>query len=263
MIYCGDCLDVISKLPHVYGLIITSPPYNIGKNTSKNKNARSNARANYDFRYDTELNPMTADEYADWTVKVFNALDKVLDKDGVIIYNLSYGVDIKNDIGSTWITIAEIIRRTNFTVADKIAWKKKTALPCNTSANKLTRIVEDVFVFCRKDEYQTFNSAKEIKSVSKTGQKFYTCLYNFIEAKNNDGRNPLNKATYSVELVKNLLDMYYLEGRVLDPFGGSGTTELACKERYIDCDSVEISEEQCEYARQRLGYERFKYGNII
>lgn len=58
-------------------------------------------------------------------------------------------------------------------IADKIVWKKKSALPNNVSFNKLTRVTEDVFIICRKDEYKTFNANKKVTKTSKTGQKYY------------------------------------------------------------------------------------------
>lgn len=64
-----------------------------------------------------------------------------------------------------------------------LSGKKKSALPNNVSHNKLTRICEFVFVFCRKNEYKTFVANKQVKSQSKTGQKYYENIFNFIEAK--------------------------------------------------------------------------------
>lgn len=39
---------------------------------------------------------------------------------------------------------------------------------------------------------------------------------------------------------------------ILDPFGGSGTTALACKELRKDCILIEISEKYCQIAKTRL-----------
>ena len=39
---------------------------------------------------------------------------------------------------------------------------------------------------------------------------------------------------------------------VLDPFGGSGTTAVACKELKKDCTLIEINEKYCEIAKKRL-----------
>ena len=148
--------------------------------------------------------------------------------------------------------IAKILADTPFTIADTIVWKKSTALPNNTSKNKLTRICEFVYVFVRKQELKTFDTAKKVKSVSKTGQSFYENVYNFVEAKNNDGVNKLNKATFSSELVLKLLDMYYTKGVVYDHFLGTGSTGLACETLGIKWLGSEISKAQCEYAKNRI-----------
>lgn len=39
---------------------------------------------------------------------------------------------------------------------------------------------------------------------------------------------------------------------VLDPFMGSGTTGVACKQLNLNCYGSEISENQCEYAIDRI-----------
>lgn len=159
----------------------------------------------------------------------------------------------KGSVGLTWLVIADIIRNTEFTVADCIAWKKKNALPNNVSPNKCTRIVEYVFVFCRKSEYRTFHANKTVKSISKSGQKFYDVMYNYINAANNDGANKLNKATFSTELVLKLLNMYANKNSIVyDSFIGTGTTAVACKQFGCKCIGSELSEAQYEYALERL-----------
>ena len=138
-------------------------------------------------------------------------------------------------------------------IADTIVWKKKSALPNNVSPNKLTRIREFVFVLCRTKEYKTFNTNKKVKTVGKTGQLFYENVFNFIEAKNNDGSNPYNKATFSTDLVKQLLEMYSKNQTdiILDPFMGIGTTALGCIETGRNYIGFEISENQCNYFEEK------------
>lgn len=48
-------------------------------------------------------------------------------------------------------------------------------------------------------------------------------------------------------------------GSVLDPFGGSGTTALACKKLGIPCTLIEIEERFCELAANRLQQEVFLF----
>ena len=108
-------------------------------------------------------------------------------------------------------------------------------------------------MFCRKDEYKTFQCNKEVSQVAKTGQTFYKNIYNFIEAPNNDGPNKLNKATYSSDLCEQLLKIYGVEGSIVyDPFIGTGTTAVACKRLGLDCVGSEISKEQVKFSLERL-----------
>ena len=143
---------------------------------------------------------------------------------------------------------------------DCIVWKKGSALPNNVSKNKMTRITEFVFVFCRKDEFMTYNANKKIKRRRKdTGQIYYENTFNFIEAKNNDGACSLNKATYSTDLCVDVLEKYCTDGmKILDPFMGTGTTAVAVEKYAADnglnlvCIGCELSEKQVEFSKNRL-----------
>ena len=151
------------------------------------------------------------------------------------------------------LVVADIIRKSEFTLADIIVWKKKSATPNNVSHNKMTRIIEYVYVFCRKDEFHTFNCNKRELSKRDTGQSIYENVFNFINAKNNDNSTDLNKATFSTELVRKLNNTYAKPNSVIyDPFMGTGTTAIACLvdgHKYI---GSEISKEQCDYAEKRI-----------
>lgn len=248
-IYNEDCLltmDKISKAGGKVDVILTSPPYNTGRNCTNIERGMGN----HERRYDIYLEERNQDEYTDWTVDIFNHYDSILRENGCILYNMSYGNENPEQM---YLTIAEVINRTNFTIADTIIWKKKSALPNNVSHNKLTRICEFVFVFCRKDEYKTFLANKKVKSQSKTGQNYYENIYNFIEAKNNDGANKLNKATYSSELCEQLLNIYAKPNAIVyDNFNGTGTTGVACIKLGLNYIGSELSEEQCKFSIERL-----------
>lgn len=202
------------------------------------------------MRYDSHIDAMTDEEYSDFTVRLFNEFDRILNMNGVVLYNLSYG---NNNREGMFKAVNAIISETNFTIADVITWKKSSALPNNCSPNKLTRITEFVFVFCRKSELATFQCNKKVVSTRKTGQKSYNNILNFVEAKNNDESCPYNKATYSSELCEKLLDIYAPENAfVYDPFIGTGTTAVACKRMGLNCIGSEISKQQCEWAQERI-----------
>ncbi len=250
--YNEDCIvnmDRMAQKGFKVDLVLTSPPYGTSRSTVKTEAAMNNLNC----RYDICLDKMTEQEYCDWTVDIFNHFDQVLTPNGVVLYNISYGSEYPNAL---WLVVGDIIKRTNFMIADCIIWKKKSALP-NNVGNKLTRITEFVFVLCRKDEFKTFNINKKVKSISRTGQKYYENVFNFIEAANNDGTCKINKATYSSDLCLQLLDIYANENTtVFDPFMGTGTTAVAC-EKFCQNDTMmcigcELSEAQIQFSKDRL-----------
>ncbi len=249
--YNEDCLASMKRMQEKgfkVDLVLSSPPYNTGRPSNSKRSIE-----NLESRYDIHLDDMTDEKYAKWITDIFNNFDKILNKNGVILWNVSYGNEKPN---SMWVSLLSILQNTNFMIAEMIVWKKKSALPNNVSPNKLTRIIEPVFVICRKDEFNTFNANKQVKSVSKTGQKYYENIYNFIEAPNNDGSCELNKATYSSELCDKLLNIYAKKDSIVyDPFMGTGTTAIAC-EKYgnenMMCIGSELSEAQVEYSKKRL-----------
>ena len=251
-IFNENCFDTINKFKAdgtKVNVILTSPPYNTARCVKTER-----AMEILNNRYDVHFDNMTDEEYRNWTKDLFNGFDEVLAPNGVILYNISYGSENPN---AMWEAV-EAIRSTNFMIADTIIWKKSSALPNNTSSNKLTRIVEFVFVVCRKSEFATFQANKAIKSVSEKGQKYYENVFNFIEAPNNDGTCKLNKATYSSKLVLDLLNIYARENDVIyDPFMGTGTTVIGCH-KFMDgkndiiCYGSELSAAQIEFAENRI-----------
>lgn len=244
-IYNENCLDTMARMPNgICDVVLTSPPYN----TSRKGSSLNGASAN--VRYDEFDDCRTDDEYINWTLDIFKGYDKVLKENGVIIYNLSYSSE---NTHLMWLVVADIIKKTNFIVADNIIWKKPSTSPNSCSPNKLTRIVEYVFIFCRKNEFDTFQCNKKVSSLRKTGQKAYKNYFNFIEAANNDGSNDIHKATFSSELVRKLLRLYATNGQlVYDSFMGTGTTAVACIIENMQYIGSEISKRYVEISNKRL-----------
>ena len=252
-IYNEDCFDTMSKMVQdnqKVDVILTSPPY-----CTPNDDARKNTPAkfkNHVVFYDVFEGFNSPEEYREWTIKLFTEYDKILNENGVVLYNLSYSVENPYLI---YLCIADIIQRTGFVVADCISWKKNSALPQNRNSNRLTRICEFVFVFVREKELTTFKTTKE--QYGRLQNNYTNVLTNFIEAPNNDildtDVNTLNNATFSTVFVKQLLRRYARQGYlVYDSFMGTGTTAVACKEYGCDYIGSELSEEQCKFAENRL-----------
>lgn len=240
-LYNGSCLDFMKEMKTKdikVDKIITSPPYNIIRPNSTDRG------------YDEYKDGMSNEEYINFTLDVFDGYDSILNKDGCIMYNMSYGTENPTCMIET---INAILTKTDFTLADIITWKKKTATPNNVSKNKLTRICEFVYIFCRKEEFNTFNTNKKVLSTRETGQSIYENVFNFIDAKNNDESTELNKATFSSQFVKKLFDIYVDKNDIVfDSFSGTGTTMKVSEENGNVFYGSELSEKQCEYTKRRI-----------
>ena len=217
-IYNESNLLTIGKMPDKFiSGIITSPPYNI---CSKRKDGY------YNNGY-SQIDNLTEEEYISIRLKEFVEFERILKDDGVICYNISYHTE--NPILPT-LLITEVHKNTGLTVADIITWKKNNSIPFQGSSNRLSRICELVYIIVKKDKLSTFKANKVISKINeKTNQKFYKGYTNFIEAKNNDGVKSNLKASFSEDLVKKLIDIYFpKDSLIYDPFSGIGTTARAC-----------------------------------
>lgn len=241
-LYNGNCTEVMTEMLNdgvKVDKVITSPPYNIVRPNSTDRG------------YDLYKDGMSNEDYIKWIVDIFNIYDKLLNKNGCVVWNMSYGTENTTCMS---LTIAEIIKQTNWTIADVLIWKKQSATPNNVSSNKMTRICEFVYVFCRTDEFDTFTSNKKIIGYREdTHQAIYENVFNFISTKNNDISTELNKATFSTDFVNCIIDRYVLPTDiVLDNFSGTGTTMVACESRNRKGYYIELSKAQCEYTKKRI-----------
>ena len=267
VLYNGDCMDAFAEVQDSsVDIVITSPPYNTCREGLIG--TASCEKDKYHQRYDVFVDKKTNEEYIEWSSGLFREFDRVLKKNRVVLYNFGMGNDSLTDFGNIdWFkTVVGICDGSAFTVADVLFWKKKCALPNNMSPNKSTRIVEPVIVFCRKDEKRTFLANKKANGSFASGQKLYSPFYNIFEARNNDGSNDLNKATFSTQFVDVLIDLYCpererAEWTVLDPFSGTGTTGLSALSHGMKYVGIELSESQCQYTVDRLanGVEQFLF----
>lgn len=245
-IYNEDCMKTMEELRDV-DVVITSPPYNTSRKGS------SLDAADVNIRYDEFDDCRPNEEYIAWNNDIFNAFDKTLKPNGCILYNLSYSSE---NIALMWLTVASVMQNTPFTIADCIIWKKKSAAPNSESTNKLTRICEFVFVFCRKTELSTFNCYKEKGVQRPNGQQHYKNYFNFLEAPNNDEVCPIHKATYSTILCRKLMLLYSKEGdTIYDPFMGTGTTAIACIREKRNYVGSELSPRYIDWAEKRINRE--------
>ncbi|MFW6225741.1 MAG: DNA-methyltransferase [bacterium] len=241
-IYNENCLVSLNRFSDksIDG-IITSPPYNI---------ATERKDCYYDNGY-SEIDNLSEEQYISLRTSEFKEFSRVLKYRGVICYNISYAKE--NPILPT-LLVANIHKETDLTVADIITWKKKTAIPFQTSPTKLSRITELIYIFVKKEQLHNFVTNKKVSSINeKTGQKFYKNYVNFIEADNNDGFKTKLKASFSQDLCNQLIDIYFPLGSLIyDPFSGIGTTQLSCINKKCNFLGSELDKEHFEDALKRI-----------
>ena len=67
--------------------------------------------------------------------------------------------------------VYEIENKTDWKLVDTIVWKKSCGLPFPANERRLSRNWEFVWIFARKNEIDTFEINKGVKSISeKTGE---------------------------------------------------------------------------------------------
>ena len=232
-LYQGDTNEIMEQLVKEnvkVDFVLTSPPYNAFRNDYYTGSGDIN---------DSKDN----EEYKDWLVSHFILYDKLLEKCGLVIYNLNYLSNKKNTAGNLYRNITAIEDGSPFILIDVICWKKPGAMPIREA--RLTRVWENVFIFMRKDEWESFH--KKYKDVL-TGKK------NYIEAPNNDKTNDINKACFSSDLVYQLLDIYKTKDNavILDNFMGTGTTSVGCEKIGYKSIGIELCEDTYNYSLERV-----------
>jgi DNA modification methylase len=238
-IYCGDTVETMKKIKDKsINLILTSPPYlaSIRKDNHKYPGAKDLIKDNQPVK-----------EYISWLIDVFKEYERILTDDGVIVFNYSYTTF---NPSLPYLLINEVFENTSLEIYDTAAWKKKSCVPLSGQPNRLTRIVEMVYIFAKTPNFTT---NKIVSSLSKTGQKYFNTYYNFIEAKNNDGKVEGHEATFSTEFANYFIDLYSKPNDiVLDNFSGTGTTPYASSKMGRQYIGIDLVEDYCDYAKERL-----------
>lgn len=254
-IYNRDCLEIMKQFPEKFvDLIVTSPPYNIGKK--------------YDGFYNDDL---TNEDYIKFTAEYLSECYKVLKDDGRICVNIGYKVSTVKDKGIDFVQFINIVRSIGYSMRETIIWiktKKKDNLQnfcgSNTAwgswlsaSNPVCRArMEFIFIFNKKYPKKRNKGISDI-----TKDEFLDCSSNvwYFPAESN---RKIHKALFPVELPYRLIKfLSYKNDIILDPFIGSGTTAVACvmaNRRYI---GIELNKNYCDYAKKRINNaktERFK-----
>ena len=239
---CGDCLEIMKDIPDDgIDLVVTSPPYD-------------------DLRdYNSEIN----------FTEVIKQLYRVVKDGGVVIWNVNDR--IKN--GSKTLTSfkqAILFNDNGFNVNDVMIWEKTNPMP-QVKQPRYNQVFEYMFVFS-KGKPETFNpimvdcksagvnynsTCKQITKNNKrikknfivNNKKIDSNIWKFAVAQNKT-KHP---SVFPLELpLRHIKTWSNEEDVVLDPFMGSGTTGIACKQLNRNFIGIELDEKYFNIAKDRI-----------
>jgi site-specific DNA-methyltransferase (adenine-specific) len=232
-IFCKSS-EKMNELPdNSVHLMITSPPYNVGK------------------EYDKDL---SLKEYLTLLKNVFQEVKRVLVTGGRVCINVanlgrkpylplhSYVIQIMSELG--FLMRGEIIWDKSSSAGSSTAWGS-----WKSAKNPILRDVHEYILIFSKDNYSRLNKKKD--TISKTEfMEFTKSIWTFPATSAKRIGHP---APFPEELPRRLIELYSFEGDIiLDPFIGSGQTAIAAlksKRNYVGYD---ISKEYCDLSKQRI-----------
>jgi len=234
-IFCKTS-EVMSEIPdNSVHLMVTSPPYNVGK------------------EYDENL---SLNEYREFLKRVFEETYRVLVPGGRACINIanlgrkpyiplhSYIIEDMLNIG--YLMRGEIIWDKGTSASPSTAWG--TYLKANNPV--LRDIHEYILIFC-KETFTRLNPQKRNSTIKKEEFLEYTkSIWRFPAERASKIGHP---APFPVELPYRLSQLYTFEEEIiLDPFVGSGSSCLAALKTNRKYIGYEIDQTYCALAEQRI-----------
>lgn len=262
-LHVGDARQILASMPDRYfDCVVTSPPY----------------WGLRDYGVDGQIGAEpTVDEYVTDLVRLFREVRRTLADDGTFWLNIgdSYtsggrtwrdadaknkgramdyraptpeGLKPKDLIGVPW-RLAFALQADGWYLRSDMIWNKPNCQP-ESVKDRPTRSHEYVFLFSKSEKYYyDWQAIMEPTSDAKQKSKNRRTVWNI----NTEPYPGSHFAVYPRALVRLCVAAGSREnGRVLDPFFGSGTTGVVCNELRRDCFGIELNEEYAELARERL-----------
>jgi len=219
----------------------------------------------------------TPDTYIADLVKIFHEVRRTLRDDGTLWLNIgdsytsgdrlwrapdkknvaramSYrpptpeGLKPKDLIGIPW-RLAFALQQDGWYLRADIIWNKPNCQP-ESVKDRPTRSHEYVFLFSKSEKYYYDHEAIKESAAGGDVLKNRRTVWNV----NTNGFHGAHFAVFPPELVR--LCMLAGSGpgsQVLDPFFGSGTVGLVCREHQRQCVGIELSPDYVKIALDRLG----------
>jgi site-specific DNA-methyltransferase (adenine-specific) len=261
--YRGDCLDVLPTLAAAsVGVVVTSPPYNIGT------------------AYSTCADDRPRAEYLHWTAQWMHAVAQVLHPQG------SFFLNVGGTPRNPWVPleVAQVARQ-SFVLQNRIVWVKSIAIDREDAAQHLDRDLaighynpvnsnhfvnnchEDIFHFTPNgltplDRLAIGVPYQDKSNVARWGEtgtrpdrrcrgNVWFLPYETIQSRDKDRPHP---ATFPPKLPERCIRLHGVQraGVVLDPFMGLGTTALAAIRLGLDFIGIDVDAAYLDEAVRRV-----------
>jgi DNA modification methylase len=214
---CGDStsVDAVKKLMdgNKAGICFTSPPYNAGS-----LNIKGNKRTQK--KYNSFDDNQTVDDFFNFLSSNMSCMLAVADE---VFYNIGIVQDNKR-------TIFKMVDAFGDTFKDVIYWRKKNVAP-HIQKGIINNLVE--FILCFGDGKRKFLNPQFSQGT------YYNVIEGLGASKNE--YSDIHKATFPVYLPQNIIENFSsAQSIVIDCFGGTGTTLIACEKTKRKCYMMEI-----------------------
>ncbi len=245
ILFHGNTLEMQKNLKHsIFNTIITSPPYNIGK------------------EYETVK---SIDEYINWSTHWITDASKLLLSNGALLLNLGYiSVEGKGHA----VPIPYLLwDKVPLYLNQEIVWNYSAGVACK---NYLSPRNEKVLWYVKNSGDYIFN----LDAIRDKNVKYPNSKKNGKPRVNTLGKNPsdvweIAKVTtgrdrasqertphpcqFPTDLIDRLVLGFSNPGDIIyDPFVGSGTTFISCLNHQRYCIGFEINQKYCEIAKNRI-----------
>ncbi|MCE5304829.1 MAG: site-specific DNA-methyltransferase [Chloroherpetonaceae bacterium] len=236
-IFCGDRLDIMSKLPSdLVHLIITSPPYNVG------------------IAYENHYDLMPYKEYLQFLEETWAECYRILVNGGRICINVP-SVTADNEYQPLFVDVVNQMRKIGYIMRGDILWykqsiSKRTAWGSWQSPSNpyVVQPYEFILVFSKGTRKLEGDKSK----IDITKEEFIKYSNSFWEIKPQTQPKG-HPVPFPEELVYRLIKFYsYKDNIVLDPFGGSGTVAVVAAKTGRKYIYIDKSNEYCRLAKQYI-----------
>lgn len=229
-LYCGDSTNEKSfeNLKEQATMTLTSPPYNVGKNNYGSDLGKSQ-------KYLAKEDDIMSDE--DYLNLLSKVLENTLKWSKYVFWNIAHTSGNK-------ISLIDFNYKYKLKYVDTMIWAKKVSLP-TIEPNVMNSDYEYIYIY---------TDIKDNGKHIRIGQDFRGTLSNVIwEDRNMQNEYAgIHSALMPLKLAERIIKQFTNENElVIDPFGGIGTTMMACIKNNRRCYSVELKPIYCEKTIER------------